>query len=264
MTETPAPRPLVVAAHGTTSAAGRAVVEECAARAGEILGVPASVGYVDVCEPALVDVLRERALPVVVPLFLATGYHVRYDVPAAIEQSPGSIVTRALGSADAVVEALVGRLRDLVDSSRASSQHPDGIVLASAGSTQAAARAEVAEVARLLTERTRAPVRVAYLSGLGPDIKTACDAHRLLGLSRLAVVAHLLAPGVFLDRARRLGAEAGVIGVTDALGTHPAMSALVARRYQAAVAGHPPQVRLRSRLSSSPDVPQQNTPVGIS
>lgn len=235
MTRARGPRPLVVAAHGTVSAAGRAVVEDCAARAGELLGVPTSVGYVDVCAPALGDVLRESALPVVVPLFLASGYHVRHDVPAAMAQSPGSVLTEALGTDHAVVEALVGRLRELLDSSGGVGGSVDGLVLASAGSTQAAARAEGAQVADLLAERAKVPVTVAYLSGPGPRIDEVCEAHRSLGRSRLAVVSHLLAPGVFLDRARRLGQEAGAVGATDALGTHPAISTLVAGRYSAAV-----------------------------
>jgi len=228
-------RPLVVAAHGTASAAGRAVVEECAARAGELLGVPTSVGYVDVCEPELVDVLRRTTRPVVVPLFLASGYHVRHDVPAALAETSGGVVTDALGSAEAVIEALVSRLRELLGTGRPPAEHLDGIVLASAGSSQASARGEVADVADLLAERVRVPVSVAYLSGPGPTVEEVCAAHRSQGRSRLAVVTHLLAPGVFLDRARRLGAEAGAIGVTDALGSHPAISMRVAGRYTAAV-----------------------------
>lgn len=229
-------RPLVVAAHGTASAAGRAVIEDCAARAGELLGVPSAVGYVDVCEPALGDVLRERRSPVVVPLFLATGYHVLHDIPAALTQSPGSLATDALGAAEAVIEALAGRLLELLRSTGNIREQLDGIVLASAGSTQAGARAEVSEVAALLGARARVPVTVAYLSGPGPGIEEVCAAHRSLGRSRLAVVSHLLAPGVFLDRARRQAQGSGAIGVTDALGAHPAISTLVAGRYAAAVA----------------------------
>ena len=77
-------RPLVVAAHGTTSAAGRRVVQDCAARAADLLRVPVRVGYVDVCEPTLADALAGGPAPVVVPLFLASGYHVRHDVPASV------------------------------------------------------------------------------------------------------------------------------------------------------------------------------------
>lgn len=248
MTAPGSTRPLVVAAHGTASAAGRAVVEECAGRAGELLGVPASVGYVDVCEPVLADVLRGTAHPVVVPLFLATGYHVRHDVPAALEQSRGGVVTEAIGTASALIEALLARLRELVEPRGSITDHLDALVLASAGSSLPGARAEVAEVARLLAERARVPVTVAYLSGPGPGIDEVCAAHHALGRSRLAVVSHLLAPGVFLDRARHLGEQSGVVGVTDALGTHPAISTLVAGRYTRALA---------------PLAPAPDTPIGM-
>ena len=66
-------RRLVVAAHGTASAEGRRVVEECAAAAAADLGVDHVVGYVDVCGPTLEEVLDRTSSPVVVPLFLASG-----------------------------------------------------------------------------------------------------------------------------------------------------------------------------------------------
>jgi sirohydrochlorin ferrochelatase len=227
-------RPLVVAAHGTVSEAGRAVVEDCARRAGELLGTTWRVGYVDVCPPALDEVLADTSDAVVVPLFLASGYHVRHDVPFAVERSPGAVVTAALGVSGAVVEALASRVRESLGTSGPVRGRVDGLVLASAGSTRESARAEVAQVAAMLEERERVPVSVAYLSGPGTDVTAACAAHRLAGRSRLAVATHLLAPGVFLDRAHRLGRACDVLGVGSELGTHPAISTLVASRYSAA------------------------------
>jgi sirohydrochlorin ferrochelatase len=229
---------LVVAAHGTVSARGRSVVETCAAHAADLLGVPAQVGYVDVCGPTLADALDggsgEGGEPVVVPLFLASGYHVRHDVPAAVAHAPGAVVTAALGTAPAVIDALEGRLRQALGEAVVA-DHVDGLVLASAGSTQDDARAEVAQVAALLADRVGVPTEVAYLSGPGARIGQACSAHRATGRSRIAVATHLLAPGVFLARARRQAAEAGTVAVTDELATHPAISALVAARYSTAV-----------------------------
>ena len=225
-------RPLVVAAHGTASATGRQIIEACAGQAGELLGVPVTVGYVDVCEPALADVITRDA--VVVPLFLASGYHVRHDVPTAAQRAPGTSVTAPLGSAPAVVEALTSRLTEALGSPPRTAV--DGVVLASAGSTQEAARTEVADLATNLGDRIGVPVSVAYLSGPGPQIAEVCAAHRTQGRRRIAVATHLLAAGVFLDRARRLGAESGVLAVSDELGTHPAISTLVAARYAAACA----------------------------
>ena len=229
-------RPLVVAAHGTVSDIGRAVVEDCARRAADLLGTTWRVGYVDVCPPALDDVLAETPDAVVVPLFLASGYHVRHDVPAAAEDSPGAVLTPALGVSGAVVEALGSRLREALGAGGSVGDLVDGLVLASAGSTNEGARAEVAEVAAMLEARERVPVSVAYLSGPGPDVTAACAAHRPAGRTRLAVATHLLAPGVFLDRARRLGSACDVLAVGAELGTHPAISTLVASRYSAAPA----------------------------
>lgn len=223
-------RALVVAAHGTASPAGRRAIEDCAAAAGALLGIEPVVGYVDVCEPALSQVLEPGA--VIVPLFLASGYHVRHDVPTAASTVRGIIVTPALGADAAVIEALAARLRESIG--RAPREHVDAVVLASAGSSQPAARAEVADLADLLGDRIGLPVRAAYLSGPGPTIPDACAGLRAHGWERLAVVSHLLAPGVFLDRARRLGRDAGAVAVTDALARHPAISALVAARYAAA------------------------------
>ena len=90
-------RPLVLAAHGTVDPAGRAVTVEVAARSAERLGVRAEVAYVDVCGPELLDVLGRYAddpgrgeAPVVVPFFLAAGYHVRHDVPTAVRSAARS------------------------------------------------------------------------------------------------------------------------------------------------------------------------------
>ncbi|WP_193315122.1 sirohydrochlorin chelatase [Nostocoides sp. F2B08] len=227
-------RPLVVAAHGTVSEAGRAVIEDCARRAADLVGAPWRVGYVDVCAPALADVLSEADDSVVVPLFLTSGYHVRYDVPAAVARARSAVVTPALGAGRAVVEALGARVREALGAPGHVGDHIDALVLASAGSSLASARAEVDEVAAMLAETERVPVSTAYLSGPGTDLTAACAAHREAGRSRLAVATHLLAPGVFLDRARRVAADCDVLGVGAELGTHPAVSTLVAARYTAA------------------------------
>ncbi len=227
-------RPLIVAAHGTASVAGRQVIENCAARVRDLLRVPVQVGYVDVCGPTLIEVLHERPDPVVVPLFLASGYHVRHDVPAAVADRPGAVVTPALGTAPAVIEALATRLREAIGGGPVPDR-TDGLVLASAGSTREAARTEVEQVGALLAERLRLPVDVAFLSGPGPRLDEVCAAHRAAGRSRLAVATHLLAPGVFLERARLLGGQSGVVTVADELGSHPAISTLVAARYTAAL-----------------------------
>ena len=240
-------RPLVLAAHGTADPAGQAVVEQVAAGAGRLLGVPALVGYVDVCGPTLAEVLAEPAPattaghapattaghapapPVVVPFFLASGYHVRHDVPAAVRHLPGALVTPALGVEDEVAQALAARVREAA----APGPAPEAVVVTGAGSSVAAARAEVEQVSRAVGELLGVAAGTAYLSGPGPRPEEEITRLRGLGHGRVVLAAHLLAPGHFLSRAREVAAGHGA-AATDALGTHPLVRALVLRRYREA------------------------------
>lgn len=237
-------RPLVLAAHGTADPQGQAVVAGVAARAAAILGVTHRVGYVDVCGPTLaeaVDGLGE-APPAVVPFFLASGYHVRHDVPAAVRAwGPRQVVTPALGTEPEVIQAVI-------DGARGASTRPSGLVLVSAGSSVDSAREEASGLARLVGERLGLPADVAYLSGPGPrpaEVATAV-AERIgqrnrrragEGAGELVLAAHLLAPGHFHRLAQRAAAESTAAGVpavgTPPLGTHPALTHLVVRRYLA-------------------------------
>ncbi|WP_040923931.1 sirohydrochlorin chelatase, partial [Saccharomonospora iraqiensis] len=71
--------------------------------------------YADVRAPDLTSVLRRvRGPAVVVPAFLASGYHVRTDIPAQVAASghPDVTVTAAFGAAPELVGALHDRLRE--------------------------------------------------------------------------------------------------------------------------------------------------------
>lgn len=235
-------RPLVLAAHGTASEPGRRVVEACAASAAAALGVPHVVGYVDVCAPTLEEALarvgREATTPpVVVPFFLASGYHVRHDVPAAVAPVPGALVTPALGVAEEVVAALVDGVRGAATAAGEGDPATlDAVLVVGAGSSVESARAEVARVAALVGERLGVASGTAYLSGPGPRPEEEAARLRGLGHERLVLAAHLLAPGFFHDRAADAAAALGT-AVTPPLGLHPALTELVVRRYREALAG---------------------------
>lgn len=217
-------RPLVVAAHGTASADGRAVVEACAAAASRELGVQHRVGYVDVCGPTLQEALVGLDAPVVVPFFLATGYHVRHDVPAAVATVEGAATTRALGVEEEVLTALADRVL-------AAQSAPDAVVVTAAGSSVRSARAEVAEVAHRLGERLGVATGAAYLTGPGPRPHEEVRRLREARHGQVVLAAHLLSPGFFLDRAHAV-ADALGLPATGPLATHPAMVELVVRRYR--------------------------------
>lgn len=253
-------RPLVVAAHGTASEEGQAVVERCAARAGRLLGLgtPPVVGYVDVCGPTLEEVLAGLEDPVVVPFFLASGYHVRHDVPSALAPVRGSTLTPALGAADEVVDALVDRVREVdadtsddrdtgvgmgmgmgVGMGTGTGTGADAVLVVGAGSSVDAARAEVALVAERVGTRLGVVTATAFLSGPGPRAACELTRLRLAGHTRVVLATHLLSPGYFATKAHRVAGAAGALA-TGPLGTHDLLRDLVARRYREALAtDHP-------------------------
>lgn len=80
----------LLVAHGTRKPAGVTMVGELADRVSALLDRPVHVAFVDVLGPTPEEVLR--ALPAdrpvtVVPAFLASGYHVRVDLPAHVAAS---------------------------------------------------------------------------------------------------------------------------------------------------------------------------------
>lgn len=224
-------RPLVVAAHGTASIEGRRVVEECAAAAADRLGVPHAVGYVDVCGPTLEEALTTCAdPPIVVPLFLSSGYHVRHDVPGAVSTVPDAVVTPALGVEPEVVSALADRVLAAAAEARLT---PDAVVVTAAGSSVKAARAEVAEVATCLGERLGVPTGTAYLTGPGPRPEEEVARLRSAGHRKVLLATHLLSPGYFVDRAHAVAAELATVA-SNPLATHADIVALLVRRYREA------------------------------
>lgn len=113
---------LVLAVHGTASAAGQRVYRDLADRVGE--EVPTALAHLDVQTPLLPDVVRPG--DVVVPVLLARGHHVRVDCGAAAHA--GALVAPAVGPAPALVSLAQRRLRD----AGAADDWP--VVLAAAGS----------------------------------------------------------------------------------------------------------------------------------
>ena len=107
---TDAPRLLLVA-HGTRSAAGRRTVERLRdGVAGRLPGVDVALSWVDLLEPRPQDVLDDGVTTVVVPCFLAAGYHVRTDVAAAVTAARGVAGRLPASPHSAVVSAVGGRL----------------------------------------------------------------------------------------------------------------------------------------------------------
>ncbi|WHT18504.1 CbiX/SirB N-terminal domain-containing protein [Crossiella sp. CA-258035] len=216
-------RPLVLVAHGTKDPAGALVTEALAAATARRLGQPVTVAYADVREPRLSEVLVDDA--VVVPAFLASGYHVRVDVPAEVVASGcrNVTVTPAFGAAPQLVALAALRLVE------AGWRSGDAVVLGAAGSSDEGALTEVRAAAALLSDRLGEPVEIGYVTTAAPGLGTALEAARRTG-RRVSVASWLLAPGLFHQALR----VAGHAVVAEPLGAHDRVVDLVVQRYLAA------------------------------
>ncbi|MGZ8176634.1 sirohydrochlorin chelatase [Williamsia sp. SKLECPSW1] len=216
---------LVLVAHGTRSAAGVGTVARLADLVADRVG-PVRVAFVDVLGPTPSEVLDEIDGPaVLMPAFLASGYHVRVDIPEHVRGTGRTDVrvTSALGPDPAIAQVLLARLRE------AGWRAGDHVVLAAAGSSDPHALTDVRTAADQLARLTGAPVDVGYAATASPTVAEAVGAARVAGARRVAVAAHLLAPGMF--HARLTGAGADL--VAEPLGADPALADLVAARFRA-------------------------------
>ncbi|WP_028478170.1 sirohydrochlorin chelatase [Nocardia sp. CNY236] len=235
---------LVLVAHGTRSAKGVQTIATLAEAVTTELDAgttPLDVAagatpwvrtaFVDVLGPSPAEVLRDVASPagesaaaVVVPAFLASGYHVYQDVPRAVADSghPAVAITPAMGPDTALARIMAMRLR------AAGWSYGDAVVLAAAGSSDARARSDVRRAAALLAERLGAAVRIGYIATGAPRVPDVVAASRAAGASRVFIASYLLAHGLFQQRLH----EAGADGVAEPIGVHPAVVRLIAERYQ--------------------------------
>ncbi|MFJ7052428.1 sirohydrochlorin chelatase [Streptomyces albidoflavus] len=228
----PAAPALLALAHGTRDQEGIRVVRELTARVRRLRpGTRVELAWLGLVEPTVSQALARLPGPVVaVPLLLARGYHVRTDIPALLA-GPGAARVRvapALGPSPRLAEAAAAQL--------ACAGRPPGptpVVLAAAGSADRRARADTHQSARLLAARLNAPVTPAFLGGPGPDPAEAVATWHSRGHADVAVAAHLLAPGFFLDRLRGTGARR----VGGPLGRWESVAELVWERYDAGRSG---------------------------
>lgn len=237
---------LVLAAHGTRDPAGIAELERLASLVSVRLpGVAVRVGYVDVLGPSVSSVLSSVDGPVtLVPLFLASGYHVHSDIPAAVAEAARDdvTVTTPLGPDPALIGVALDRLRaagaHLADPVAAHLAGPadahlagaavapptgpaDAVVLAAAGSADPRAIADVELAARLLG----APA--GFIATSSPSVASVVRSLRARRRgTRIAIASWLLAPGFFHTQLAKAGADI----VAEPLGAHPAVADLIVRR----------------------------------
>lgn len=215
---------LVLVAHGTRNPRGVEMIAELADAVGLAVG-PTRVAFVDVLGPSPKEVLGEMTeSAVVVPAFLASGYHVHTDVPRDVADSghPRTTVTPALGPDPVLAQVMVERL------AAAGWSPGDAVVFAAAGSSDRRALREHRRAAAMLADVTGSTVRIGYVATATPSVADAVAALRSRGHRRVFVASYLLARGLFHSRL----ADAGSDGVAEPIGVHPAVIDLVGARYR--------------------------------
>lgn len=216
----------VLVAHGTRNPHGVNVIAEIAEAAGERVGTTRTA-FVDVLGPTPSEVIADVDRPaVLVPAFLASGYHVRKDIPQHVAAAgrTDTVVTRALGPDPAI--AAVARLR-LVE---AGWEPGDAVVLAAAGSSDESACGQVHLAARQLESIIGGRIEVGFITTASPSVPEAVERARRHG-RRVVIASYLLAPGLFHQRLHTYGADA----VADPLGADPRIVDLIVTRMRAAV-----------------------------
>ena len=176
-------------------------------------GHAAQVGYLGLCGPDVAEAARRLARiaparagePIVaVPMFLNHGYHVTHDVPAAVAVARAVLVSRAriavaapLGPDPLLIEAMESRLRAL----GVRPGDPDtAVVLASAGTSDRAARSALERVADDWAETGWHSVTPAYAGAATPDAAGAVASAREQGAREVVIASYFLAPGLLADR----------------------------------------------------------------
>ncbi|MEE2057574.1 sirohydrochlorin chelatase [Rhodococcus artemisiae] len=218
---------LLLVAHGTRNPRGVEMIAQLAGEVSQTAG-PTRVAFVDVLGPSPAEVLRDSDRPtVLVPAFLASGYHVHTDVPREVAESGHRdvVVTDALGPDPVLARVLVTRLHD------AGWRPGDAVVLAAAGSSDLRALCDVRSAARMLAALTRTTVRIGYVATGSPRVADVVNDLRVQGDRRVFIASYLLAEGLFHGRLFECGAD----GVAAPLGVTDSIVELVARRYRAAI-----------------------------
>lgn len=227
---------LVLVCHGSRDPAATSCAAEITAALRQRLpGTEVRLGFVDIRRPtvteAVTDALGEVAGAVVVPAFLAAGFHVRVDLPAQLAAAgttgPPVRLAAALGADPALVAVAAERL------AAAGWRPGDTVVLAAAGSSDQRSLADVRTAARLLGAIVGRPVRVGFVASAAPRVDAVVADLRAAGGRRVAVASWLLAPGVFERRLDDCGADV----IARPLGAHPTLVDTVVARYTAVLAG---------------------------
>ena len=238
----PASYGVVLLSHGSADPRARLATDLLARRVGHRLGAFVAQAALDNDRPRLdgaINYLASKHIHdlVVVPMLLTTAYHATQDVPAfaaaAQKAYPNARITVAtpMGADPYLLKGLDAVLK-------AAGHRPSpqtAVVLASAGSSYAAARSRHAALALEWRTHGWGASAVAFASGPGPRVGDAVADLRGSGYTDICVSPFLIAPGVMSQRIAASARDAGAHAVTGTLHSTDAAMEVVLRRVRAAV-----------------------------
>ncbi|WP_405551943.1 sirohydrochlorin chelatase [Streptomyces sp. NBC_01171] len=235
---------LLIVAHGSRDPRHAATVHALVARVRSMRpDLRVVTGFLDFNVPSVGGVLKSLAADgvrevVAQPLLLTRAFHAKADIPAVLREAPRGMRVRqaeVLGPSPLLVSALERRLYEAGLSPAHKSS--TGVVLASAGSSDAEAIAVIADIAREWWRTGWCAVRPAFASARLPRTEDAVRELRAQGCQRVAVAPYVLAPGFLPDRIARGAAGADVLA--DVLGPAPEVARVLLDRYTEALRSVP-------------------------
>ncbi|MFJ6904977.1 sirohydrochlorin chelatase [Streptomyces griseoluteus] len=235
---------LLIVAHGSRDPRHAATVHALVARVRSMRpDLRVVTGFLDFNVPSVGGVLESLAAGgvrevVAQPLLLTRAFHAKADIPAVLREAPRGMRVRqaeVLGPSPLLVSALERRLYEAGVSPADKSS--TGVVLASAGSSDAEAIAVIADIAREWWRTGWCAVRPAFASARLPRAEDAVRELRAQGCERVAVAPYVLAPGFLPDRIARGAADADVLA--EVLGPAPEVARVLLDRYTEALRSVP-------------------------
>jgi sirohydrochlorin ferrochelatase len=222
---------LLLVSHGSRDAAAQETTERVAAAvAAELVDVQVAVGYLELASPTVSEALDRLAHAVVVqPLLFVPAYHATTDLPRQLASRSGLTMARVLAPDPLLCDAVDRRLAEALDDGPA----PDGLVLASAGTSSPTGRVLLERVADEWGHRHLLPCRVGFAS-MTPSAGDAVRALHDAGCRRVAVGSLFIAPGRLPAAASDSARRAGATAVAPPLGPCPELVSLLVGRFHEA------------------------------
>jgi sirohydrochlorin ferrochelatase len=220
---------LLAVAHGSTDPRAESLLEVLMARVrSERPGLTAVLAHLGHTAPDVQSALKTLAAEglsevVVVPLLLTSAYHAQVDLPAILKAARAAhpslsiVQSEVLGPHPLLFSLLRRRLIE------AGADSSTSVVLGAIGTSDAAANAELADVAATLG----ASIGFAATAPLVGDVVEDIRRRRA---AQVAVASYVLAPGVLPDRFAATGADI----VTRPFGAEPEIVDIVLERYDTA------------------------------